>query len=92
MAADAILKTRKSDLSWYKLDKKVNKVSFPANSHHTCNRMIFIMFWYHLDIQNQNGCPKVATDAILRDKNSDISIFHEGDGSQSLDKRSVFSS
>ena len=37
------------------------------------------MFWYHLDIQNQNGCPKVATDAILRNKNSGISIFHENE-------------
>ena len=66
---------QKSDLSLYKLDKEANKVPFPANLAHTCNRMIFIMFWYHLDIQNQNGCPKVTTDAILRNKNSNISIF-----------------
>ena len=55
MTANAILKTRKSNIFWTRLAKGAYKVSFPIFWHHRSNRKIAIMFLDGLDLQIQDG-------------------------------------
>ena len=92
MAADAIMKTRKSDLSWYKLDRKANEVSSPANSGIT-----YVIEWFLLCSDTSwhskpKWLPQNGHWRYIEKQKQCISIFHEWDGSQSLGKRSIFSS